>query len=187
VYNEFLLAIWVDPKRLLKDNFNIRAKKARITQKEKNTKLREEMDEAMIILTEMNQENIPENKQWELSSRWRRQVDKINNAIKEWWIPKVDWVTELYNINWKLLAKWKEIILENIDKINVKHLWDLKALSDLLDTAFKQNRLISWQSTDNVAVGVHDIYDTIIANQDKKKNVNTNTDNNSTQENQTWL
>jgi hypothetical protein len=180
-----MVAVGIDPEKVKADNQalfeSVSGKKRRWTQKEKNDKLKEEMQKANLILAEISNPDITESEKWRLSERWRRHVDAVNKAVSEWWLPKVDWINELYNINWKLLATWKNIILTNLDKINVKHFGDLKALSDILDTAFKQNRLIEWKSTENVAVWVHDIYDKIIANSDKQ-NVNQNPDKIITQE-----
>ena len=173
LFRDYMELIGIDPEEEKNTNQKeIKAKSvqaSRKTQKEKDDKLKKEMAKATIILSEMNQENLSDSKKWEISNIWRRQVDKINNAMQEWGIVKADWINELYNINWKLLAKGKEIILSNLSTIDVKHFWDLKALSDILDTAFKQNRLIDWKSTDNVAIGVHNIYDKIIANANEKR------------------
>lgn len=75
----------------------------------------------------------------------------------------------LLDKNYQILEKWKKKILEKMDKINPEKFQDLKALSDILDTAFKQNRLIEWKSTENAMIGVTDIYDAIIQNADEQK------------------
>jgi hypothetical protein len=43
-------------------------------------------------------------------------------------------------------------------------------LSDIMDTAFKQNRLIDNKSTSNIAVWITDIYDKIIEKGDENNN-----------------
>ncbi len=173
LFREFMIAIWVDPDDIKKENEKSNHKKwedkRRKTQKEKDHKLKDEMKKANIILHEMNNPNMSESEKWRLSDMGRRQVDKINKSIEQGWLPKTDWVVELYDINCKLLSSWKKIIFDKINTINPKHLSELKALSDILDTAFKQNRLIEWKSTDNISIWVHDIYDKIIQNSDKKK------------------
>lgn len=173
LFRDFMVAVWIDPDENNRLDLNARksklAKKHAKTQKEKDQKLKEEMDKAKIILSEMMWENLPETKKWELSSRGRRQVEAINRSIQEWWVPKTNWVTELYDINTKILAKWKEIILDKLWKINPKNTRDLKAMEDIMDSAFKQNRLIEGKSTDNIAVWVHDIYDRIIQNANERK------------------
>jgi len=179
LFRDFMIGVWIDPEKVKADNqknmVSSYGKKTRKTQQEKNDKLKEEMNKATIILKQMANPNLTETEKWKISNNWRRQVDIINNTVAEWWLVKVDWITELYNINWKLLSRGKEIIFQNINKINVKHFGDLKALSDILDTAFKQNRLIDGKSTDNIAVGVHDIYDKIVENANNQR-INVNPD-----------
>lgn len=173
LFRDFMIKIWIDPDEVKTDNqrlMEIRHKiKKHKKRKEKDDKLKEEMNKANIILEEISNPNITESEKWRLSERWRRQVDSINSAVAEWGLPKVDGVIELYNINAKLLATWKEIILKNLNSLKVKQYWDLKVISDILDTSFKQNRLIDWKSTDNIAIGVHDIYDKIIDNANQKR------------------
>ena len=176
LFREFMIAIWIDPDEMKYEQDKAYKRKSdakrRKNQKEKDDKLKEEMETAKIIIEEMKAEWLSETKKWELHSRWRRQVDKINKAVQEWWLPKTFWVQELYNINWQLLAKWKEIVLQKLHELDPNNFKELKALSDILDTAFKQNRLIEWKSTDNIAIWVNDIYDRIIQNADQKMNNN---------------
>ena len=178
LFRDFMIAVGIDPdennRMEINKQWSIYKKKTRKTQKEKDDKLKEEMDKAKILLEEMQQEWLSETKKWELHTKSRRQVDKINKAVQEWGLAKAFWVNELYDINGQLLAKGKEVILQKLHELDPKHMSELKALSDILDTAFKQNRLIEWKSTDNVAVWVHDIYDRIIANADKNGNWDTN-------------
>jgi hypothetical protein len=79
--------------------------------------------------------------------------------------------TKLLDINIELIIKWKNLINKNIWKLDLEKYSDLKALSDIIDTAFKQNRLLEGKSTENIAVWIADIYDTIIQNADNKKEV----------------
>jgi len=175
LFRDFLAEIGINAKdNLTRSVLNAqknKAKKKKIKQEELNNKLQEEMDKARLIINELNQENVPITKQYELSQKWRRQVDKLNKTIMEWWVPKVDWITELYDINWKILAKWKEVILSKLDELDPKSFNEVKALSDILDTAFKQNRLIEWKSTDNVAVWVQDIYDYVVEQNTTQDNI----------------
>ena len=177
LFREFMIQVGIDPdennKMEVSKQWKIYQKKTRKTQKEKDDNLKKEMDTAKIIIEEMKQEWLSETRKWELHSKSRRQVDKINKAVQEWWLAKTFWVNELYNINGQLLAKWKEVVLQKLHELDPSNFKELKALSDILDTAFKQNRLIEWKSTDNVAVGVNEIYDRIIANADKNGNWNT--------------
>lgn len=178
LFREFMIASWYDPEQqrgLEQKRTEKKADKKRWkNQKEKNNKLEEEMDEAKIILEEMDNPNLTGAKKWELVGKWKRQAESITKSIQEWGLPKVWWVTALYDINGKLLAKGKEMILKALWTLDPSNYKELKALSDILDTAFKQNRLIEWKSTENVAVWVSEIYDKIIENADKNKNGNTN-------------
>ena len=174
LFGDFMKAVGIDKEDYKRADNRIKDKERRKTQKEKDTKLKEEMDKAKVILSDMNEQNIPETKKWDMITRWRRQLDSINKEIQAGWVPKTEWITELYNINWKILSKWKEIILDKIWELDITQMSELKALSDVLDTAFKQNRLINWESTDNVAIWVNEIYDKIISNANQQKNVNRN-------------
>ena len=188
LFGDFMKAVGIDKEDSKNADDRMNAKEKRKTQKEKDTKLKEEMDKARVILSDMNEQNIPETKKWDMITRWRRQLDSINKEIQAGWVPKTEWITELYNINWKILSKWKEIILDKIWELDITQMSELKALSDVLDTAFKQNRLINWESTDNVAIWVNEIYDKIISNANQQKNVNRNpTITIPKDKNETWL
>ena len=97
--------------------------------------------------------------------------EKLVENIISWEIKPVSTKAQelLLDKNYKILEKWKKMILEKMDKIDVEKMWDLKALSDILDTSFKQNRLLEGKSTENALVWVTDIYEAIIKNADSQK------------------
>lgn len=172
-YEAFLELVWVTKKELRNDTREwVFTANQRRDQAEKDKALRQEMDKAMIILSDLNEDNLPNTDKWKLLSSWRRQLDRINAEIKEWALPIDWWVKELYEINTKILAKTKTIILENLGTLKVKQFQDLKALSDIAETAFKQQRLIQWESTENIAIWMNEIYDKIIDTSDKQKIIN---------------
>lgn len=125
-----------------------------------------ELEKAKIMIAELNNPNISESDKWRIADRWRRQVEAINEDIKTHWMPtaSADWIQELFNVNWQILAKGSKLILDNITKLNPRNYKDLKTISEILDTAFKQNRLISGQSTERIEVSLNDLYDKIIEN-----------------------
>jgi hypothetical protein len=109
------------------------------------------------------------------------QISKITNTDEDFVKDIISWELRpvgskaqelLLDKNYQIIEKWKKKILEKIDTLDVEKMQDLKALSDILDTSFKQNRLIEWKSTENAMVWVADIYDAIIINADKNKERN---------------
>lgn len=124
-------------------------------------KLERETTQAKLMIVKLNNPDISDTEAKEkVGYNARRQLDKVNEAMLG--IPIVEGIENLYDINGKILAKWKEKILKAIEELNPNNFSELKALSDIIDTAFKQNRLIEWKSTENIAIWLKDIYDTII-------------------------
>lgn len=106
------------------------------------------------------------------------QIAKITNADEKVVQKILDWEIvpswskaqeKLMDINYKIIEKWKDKVLKSIDSLDAEKFQDLKALSDILDTAFKQNRLLEWKSTENTLVWVTDIYEAVIRNADAQK------------------
>ena len=106
------------------------------------------------------------------------QIAKITNASENIVQQIIDWEIapawtkaqeKLMDVNYRIIEKWKEKVLKSIDSLDAEKFQDLKALSDILDTAFKQNRLLEWKSTENALVWVTDIYEAVIWNADAQK------------------
>lgn len=106
------------------------------------------------------------------------QIAKITNASENIVQQIIDWEIapawtksqeKLMDVNYKIIEKWKQKVLKSIDSLDAEKFQDLKALSDILDTAFKQNRLLEWKSTENALVWVTDIYEAVIWNADAQK------------------
>lgn len=87
LFRDFMDAVGIDAEKVKFDDQALMKsksdKKARVRQKEKNDRLKEEMETAKIILSEMNQENITEARKWELTGKSKKQVAKINKAVQE--------------------------------------------------------------------------------------------------------
>lgn len=168
ISNNIFFSEFLEKAGLSQENKKDNDKNTRNTIKEKQEKLKEETKQAKLIIAKLNDPNMADTEVKEiLEYNARRQLDKINKAMVD--VPFTDWIEELYNINWKILAIWKKKILDVIQTLDPTNFQELKALSDILDTTFKQNRLIEGKSTDNIAVWVKDIYDQIIENAQKKK------------------
>lgn len=109
--------------------------------------------------------NLPDQELMRLTGASHRLIKKIINH----WITMSDTVTEeeLKQMNEKILAKWKQKILDSIEEIDAHNFRDLKALSWILDESFKQNRLLEGKSTGNIWISIGGIYQKIL---DKSQN-----------------
>lgn len=174
VFNEFLKMIWADKEWIAKARKYKKDQECLMNRKQrqaiKDTRLAEEMGKAKVIIQQMSNPDLSEEEKFDLAWKSKRQVEIINKEVSEGGVPKAWGVTELFDINWKLLARWKEIILAKLDTINVQNMAWLKALSDIMDSSFKQNIIIAWAWSDNKAVEMDDIYDKIIENADRNNN-----------------
>ncbi len=69
---------------------------------------------------------------------------------------------ELIDINLEIINAGKEIILQEVQRLNkewgikVATVSDIKSLSSTLEDAFKQNQLLTWGATENIK-GIWDI------------------------------
>lgn len=82
----------------------------------------------------------------------------VKEAPKLW--TSSDYTQKLVNTNIKILQKWKEIILKELQRINKKN-WvkitsvkDIKNLSSTMQEAFKQNQLLTWANTENAEIKI---------------------------------
>lgn len=82
----------------------------------------------------------------------------VKEAPKLW--TSSDYTQKLVNTNIKILQKWKEIILKELQRINKKN-WvkitsvkDIKNLSSTMQEAFKQNQLLTWNNTENTEIKI---------------------------------
>lgn len=117
-----------------------------------NPKAMEEMSAIQIAkITNADEKVVQKILDWEIVPNWTKAQEK------------------LMDINYKIIEKWKDKVLKSIDSLDAEKFQDLKALSDILDTAFKQNRLLEWKSTENTLVWVTDIYEAVIRNADAQK------------------
>ena len=117
-----------------------------------NPKAMEEMNAIQIAkITNADEKVVQKILDWEIVPNWTKAQEK------------------LMDINYKIIEKWKDKVLKSIDSLDAEKFQDLKALSDILDTAFKQNRLLEWKSTENTLVWVTDIYEAVIRNADAQK------------------
>ncbi|NDK08479.1 hypothetical protein EOM39_04515 [Candidatus Gracilibacteria bacterium] len=159
-----------------------RDKKKAVTEKEKRyeKKRREQeyMDEKMkteIMLKKLEDPNISDNDLMLTLNATKHQLAELNKKTEDLptpdggekidgpaIIPLTEGITDLYNINGKIMSKGKELIFNNLETLKIRQYQDLKILNDIIDTSFKQNRLIEGKSTENIAVGIADIYDAII-------------------------
>ena len=89
------------------------------------------------------------------SDIWKSTVSEIlkEKAEKLW--TSSDYTQNLVNTNIKILQKWKEIILKELENLNTKKgvkinsVADIKSLSSTMEEAFKQNQLLTGNSTEN--------------------------------------
>lgn len=71
-----------------------------------------------------------------------------------------DYTQKLVDTNIKILQKWKEIILEELEKLNtekgvkINSVADIKSLSSTMEEAFKQNQLLVWANTENTEIKI---------------------------------
>ena len=82
----------------------------------------------------------------------------VKEAPKLW--TSSDYTQKLVDTNIKILQKWKEIILKELQRINKKN-WvkitsvkDIKNLSSTMQEAFKQNQLLTWNNTENTEIKI---------------------------------
>lgn len=130
-----------------------------VFEEEERNKKKEDKIEAMQIL--VNPELT--------KTKSEAQLKQISNTLAN-----DEEVDEFYKINIDILQKWQEMIKEKMSKLKIERYSDLKVLSDIMDTAFKQNRLIDNKSTSNVAIWIADIYDKIIEKWDELRDVKIN-------------
>lgn len=90
----------------------------------------------------------------------QRLINKINN----YWITMNDLEKQktFIELNEQIMLLWNERLLREIEKMPALNMRDLKALSGIVDDVFKQNRLLTGQSTENVAHWIDDVYEAIL-------------------------
>lgn len=97
---------------------------------------------------------------WKEVWLWKSTVWEILNkkADKLW--KSSDFTQKLVDVNMKILQKWKEIILLELNKINsenwvkINSVADIKSLSSTMEEAFKQNQLLNWWNTENSEIKI---------------------------------
>lgn len=71
-----------------------------------------------------------------------------------------DYTQNLVNTNIKILQKWKEIILKELENLNtekgikINSVADIKSLSSTMEEAFKQNQLLTGANTENTEIKI---------------------------------
>ncbi len=112
------------------------------------------------MMAKLNNPKLSNKELMQLTGSSQRLINKINN----YWITmsNEEKQKEYINLTEEIMQKWTERILREIDSIKVYKMQDLKALSGIVDDVFKQNRLLTGQSTENVAHWVDEIYDAIM-------------------------
>lgn len=112
------------------------------------------------MMAKLNNPNLTDIELMKLTWATQRLVNKINN----YWITMndIEKQKQLVQLNEQIIMLWNERLLREIEKMPAFSFKDLKALSGIVDDVFKQNRLLTGQSTENVAHGLDDVYEAIL-------------------------
>lgn len=57
-------------------------------------------------------------------------------------------ITQMIDSNNNIIAIWKKLIETYLPALKVNRYDDLKKISEIIDTSFKQNQLVWWEATD---------------------------------------
>lgn len=128
------------------------------------------------MMAKLNNPNLTDTELMKLTWASQRLINKINN----YWVTMTD--TDLQKrfieINEKIMQVWNERLLREIQNMPAFSMKDLKALSGIVDDVFKQHRLLTGQSTENIAHWVDDIYEAILQKAEAFKLNSWNSDQN---------
>jgi len=112
------------------------------------------------MMAKLNNPKITNKELMQLTWASQRLIANINN----YWITmsNSDKQKEFIEMTEEIMNLWHKRLLREIETLPVFKMQDLKALSGIVDDVFKQNRLLTGQSTENVAHWVDDIYEAIL-------------------------
>lgn len=118
------------------------------------------MSEQRVMLEKLNNPKLPDKELMKLTWASQRLINKINN----YWITMSDKTNQeqFVELTEKIMLVWNKRLLREIENMPAFNMRDLKALSGIIDDSMKQNRLLTGQSTENVAHWVDDIYEAIL-------------------------
>jgi len=120
------------------------------------------------IMEKLKNPLLPDEQVMKLTWASRRLMNKINKyGMTQQEVFSEEW---LIDINQQMMVAGKKKLLSAIDKLPENmSAQSMKAVSWVINESFVQNRLLQNESTDNVAVGLGDIYDKILAKSEKKQ------------------
>lgn len=157
--NEDLLTELLEPKKVVKKE------ETRYTYEEwcyihrlEGEKL---MKEYKAFMDKMQNPNLPDEQIMKMHWASRRLMNKINQYAMT--MQDQETQKDILTLNESIIQQGKEKILKSIQALpdnlspqNIKH------ISGSLNEAFMQNRLLKWESTDNVSLWISDIYKKIL-------------------------
>lgn len=132
----------------------------------RNESIREHHVKAIIDLNKLNNPDITNKDLAKVAWTTEKSIEAFAHAP----VISNDGVDELYSKNVEIITHGKQVILDRIKELKPENLSELKIMSDILETSFKQNRLIDNKSTANVWLDLWELYDAIVDKSNEIKN-----------------
>ena len=119
------------------------------------------------MLTKLNNPNLSDIELRKMTWASQRLINEINN----YWITLSNETSQskFISLTESIIEKAPKKIMDTVSDISVHKAQDLKSVTGAVSDIFQMNRLLKWESTQNIWIWIEDIRAKILAKAEQKK------------------